>query len=252
MKTLLRPFLVIAICAAGSIASSTQIWEQKTLEDFEKGESSGISLGAEGKLQLSPPVDLVFETGDPYVWALARDSRGRVFVGGGNEGKVHLLKDGGPSVFFKAREIEIHALAVDSGDNLYVGSSPDGKVYRVAPDGTTSVFFEPKTKYIWALAFDRKGNLYVATGDKGELFKVDTKGHGTVVYKSGDKHVRALATYGDGVIADEVDRNERIDLLGIAAEHLHGVAHRGEIHHRRHSSEVLHQDARGTKGDLAF
>jgi hypothetical protein len=201
MKTLLRPLLVIAICAAGSIAGSTQIWEQKTLEDFEKGESSGISLGAEGKLQLSPPVDLVFETGDPYVWALARDSRGRVFVGGGNEGKVHLLKDGGPSVFFKAREIEIHALAVDSGDNLYVGSSPDGKVYRVAPDGTTSVFFEPKTKYIWALAFDRKGNLYVATGDKGELFKVDTQGHGTVVYKSGDKHVRALASYGDGVIA---------------------------------------------------
>ena len=54
------------------------------------------------------------------------------------------------------------------------------------------------------------------------------------------------------VIADEIDRNERIDLLGVAAKHLHGVAHGGEIDDRRHPGEVLHQDAGRAKGDLAF
>jgi len=54
------------------------------------------------------------------------------------------------------------------------------------------------------------------------------------------------------VIANEIDRNERIDFLRIAAEHLHGITHGGEVDDRRDASEVLHQHARGSKGDLAF
>lgn len=202
-------WIMIALfaCLAGAMAGSTQIWEQKTAEDFEKGETAGISITSQGRLELSPPFDPQFETGDPYVWALASDSRGRIFIAGGNEGKVHVYTPsssgkGNGSLFFHAKEIEVHALAVDSGDNLYVGSSPDGKVYRVTPDGVSSVFFEPKSKYIWSLTFDKTGNLYVGTGDKGELFKVDREGRGALVYKSGEKHIRTLAAYGeDGVVA---------------------------------------------------
>ena len=54
------------------------------------------------------------------------------------------------------------------------------------------------------------------------------------------------------MIDDEIDRHQRIDLLGVAAQRLHGVAHGGEIDHRRHAGEVLHQHARGAKGDLAL
>src|SRR5262249_25503078 len=206
MKTLLRSALVL-LTASAIAAASTQIWEQKTADDFEKGEASGVSITSDGRLQLAPPLDLAFDTGEIYAWALVRDSRGRIFVSGGNGGKVFVFAPsageatGAGSLFFKAAEMEAHALAVDSADNVYVGSSPDGKVYKVAPDGKSSVFFEPKTKYIWSLAFDRKGNLWVATGDRGELFRVDPQGKGTVVYKSGDKHIRTLAAAGDGVIA---------------------------------------------------
>jgi hypothetical protein len=210
-----KAFLVFVLGLASAAivaASSTQIWEQKSVEDFEKGEARGVSITAEGRLQLSPQLDLLHDTGDPYVWALARDSRGRVFVGGGNEGKVYSVNpkaSGGGSVFFKAPEIEVHALAVDARDHVYVGTSPDGKVYKVSPEGTSSVFFEPKTKYIWALAFDGKGNLYVATGDRGELFRVDPQGKGEVIYKSGDKHVRSLAAYReDSVVVGTEGRGQ--------------------------------------------
>ena len=40
-------------------------------------------------------------------------------------------------------------------------------------------------------------------------------------------------------------------LLRVAAERRHGVAHRGEVDHRRHAGEVLHQHARRAEGDLA-
>ena len=54
------------------------------------------------------------------------------------------------------------------------------------------------------------------------------------------------------VIDDEIDRHLRIDLLGIAAEMLHGVAHGGKIDHRRHAGKILHQHARRAECDLVF
>ena len=54
----------------------------------------------------------------------------------------------------------------------------------------------------------------------------------------------------DRVVDDEVDGDERVDLLRVAAERHHGVAHRREIDHRRHAGEVLHQHARGAERDL--
>ena len=53
-----------------------------------------------------------------------------------------------------------------------------------------------------------------------------------------------------GVVDDEVDGNQRIDLGGIAAQALHGVAHGGEVDDRRHAGEVLHQHASRAVGDL--
>ena len=52
------------------------------------------------------------------------------------------------------------------------------------------------------------------------------------------------------VVDDEVDGDERVDLLRVAAEALHAVAHGGEIDDRRHAGEVLHQDARRAEADL--
>jgi len=54
------------------------------------------------------------------------------------------------------------------------------------------------------------------------------------------------------VITNEIDRNERIDLLGVTPQRLHGIAHGREIDHRRHAGKVLHQHARRAKRDLAF
>jgi hypothetical protein len=52
------------------------------------------------------------------------------------------------------------------------------------------------------------------------------------------------------MVDHQVDRHQRVDLLGVAAELLHRVAHRREIDHRRHAGEVLHQDARAAEVDF--
>ena len=63
--------------------------------------------------------------------------------------------------------------------------------------------------------------------------------------------VRAERVDHHRMVDDEIDRSERIDLLRVAAERCHRVAHGGEIDHGGHAGEVLHQHARRAEGDLA-
>src|SRR5262245_43181422 len=46
------------------------------------------------------------------------------------------------------------------------------------------------------------------------------------------------------VIDHQIDRDERVDFLRIAARTLHSGSHGGQIDHARHASEVLQDDAR--------
>ncbi len=55
----------------------------------------------------------------------------------------------------------------------------------------------------------------------------------------------------DRVVDDQIDRHERIDLAGVAAELGDGVAHRGQIDHAGHAGEILQQHARRSILDLA-
>ena len=54
----------------------------------------------------------------------------------------------------------------------------------------------------------------------------------------------------DRMVDDEIDRHERVDLVGIAAELRHRVAHRGEIDDGGNAGEILHQHARRTERDF--
>ena len=65
-----------------------------------------------------------------------------------------------------------------------------------------------------------------------------------------ERLVVAEEVHDHGMIDHEIDRHQRIDLLGIAAELLHRVAHRGEIDHRRNAGEILHQHPRRTECDF--
>ncbi len=55
----------------------------------------------------------------------------------------------------------------------------------------------------------------------------------------------------DGVVDDQLGGLEGVELLGIAAEGLDGVAHGGEIDDGGDAGEVLHEDAGGHVGDFA-
>src|SRR5438067_2359880 len=61
---------------------------------------------------------------------------------------------------------------------------------------------------------------------------------------------RAVFVDLHGVVDDQLGGIQRVDALGVAAEAHDRIAHRGEIHHARHASEVLEDDARRSEDDL--
>jgi hypothetical protein len=195
MKTLI---LLLAASSALS-AGQTRTWTQGEAADFEKGILKNLSLRSDGRLSLAPLSRELFDTSSSYLWALARDSKGNLYAGGGTSAKLYRIPpDGKGKLLADLDALEIHAIAVDSRDRVYAATSPDGKIYRITGDGKPEVFYDPKAKYIWGLAFDAAGNLFAATGDRGELHRVTPDGKGSVFFKTDETHVRSLAIDAKG------------------------------------------------------
>jgi hypothetical protein len=193
--------LVILLAAAPPLpAAQPQFWRIEGAREFLEGDLEGLTVDSEGRVRLAPAQKALHNPETPFAWALARDAKGVLFAGTGNDGKVFRLEAGAASVFFDAPEMEVHALAFGPDGRLYVGSSPDGKVYVVDKAGKSDTFYDPTERYIWALAFDKAGNLIVATGSDGRLHRVDAKGKAAILLSSPETHLTALATDGAGHI----------------------------------------------------
>lgn len=180
-------------CAAAVFAGQTHVWSQGEFADFEKGNLKNLSLRSDGQLTLAPQSRELFDTKLAYLWALARDSKGNLYAGGGTGAKLYRIGgDGKGKMLADLDALEIHALAVDSKDRVYAGTSPDGKIWRITGNSKPEMFYDPKAKYIWSMAFDHKGDLFVATGDQGEIHRVTPDGKGKVFFKTDETHVRSM------------------------------------------------------------
>ncbi len=117
------------------------------------------------------------DTKPTYIWDLAFDAQGRMYVATGGPaaiyrvdlGRVDLKRPAAqPEKFFSSDEQHIRSLIFSKDGTLYAGSDGRGLVYRIAPDGKGFVLFEAPKQEIPALALDPEGNLYVAAlGEKG-------------------------------------------------------------------------------------
>ena len=186
--------LMVLTVAVPLEAVETTFWQVGSFDEFLQGTLTNVSLSKEGDLTLAPEAKVMFSPEEALATALARDSKGNLYVGTGHQGKVFRLgSDQKVTPFFTAQEPDIFAMAVGPDGSLFVGSSPSGKIYKVGADGKSSVFYTPKCKYIWALMFDAQGRLYVGTGDKGEILRVDPSGKGEVFFDSKQTHIMCLA-----------------------------------------------------------
>jgi hypothetical protein len=220
---------VAALCVAAA-AEGTRAWEQSKFEDLVKGTATGVAIRSSGGLELAPSFKLLYSTPSTYIWAIAADDSGVVYVATGSPARVYrVTAEGKATIIFEPQALQVQALKVAADGVIYAATAPDGKEYKIEhkpaatgaahssdskgsekdsakdpakpaldPSWSSSEYFAPGTKYIWDLALDKAGNLYVATGDHGEIFKVTPKGEHSLFFKSDETHIRVLAIDAQG------------------------------------------------------
>jgi hypothetical protein len=210
-----------------ALAEGTRAWEQSKFDELTKGTATGVAIRSAGGLSLAPTFKPLYATPSTYIWAIAADDSGNLYVAAGAPARVYRITPSGKAtIIFEPKELQVQALRAAPGGAIYAATAPDGKVYKLErksgasidparsesnraasdkekekdagkpiadPSWSSSVYFEPGTKYIWDLALDKAGNLFVATGDRGEIYRVTAKGEHTVFFKSDETHIRVLA-----------------------------------------------------------
>jgi len=111
---------------------------------------------------------IYFDPATKYIWDLAVDDSGNLYVATGDHGEIfRVTPKGEHSVFFTSDEAHIRVLALDAQGSLIAGSDGSGLVYRIATDGKAFVLYSAPKKEITALALDTAGNIYAAgVGEK--------------------------------------------------------------------------------------
>ena len=213
--------LSVFVLSSFAVAEGTLTWEQSKFEDLIKGTAHGIAFRSGGGLELAPAFKALATSPSTYIWSIASDAAGNIYVAAGAPARVYrITPDGKMTTIFEPQELQVQTLVVTKSGIVYAATAPDGKVYRIATtksssasearsakadatkasdaSSTTSswsaaVYFDPGAKYIWDLALDATGNLYVATGDHGEIYKVSANGQHSLFFKSDEVHIRVLA-----------------------------------------------------------
>ncbi len=115
--------------------------------------------------RLAPGAGTTAEVADPwyvagqrYVWDMVFDRDGRLYMGTGESGEIHVVEsDGSGRVFYDASDTHITALTVDLDNNLIAGSEENGYVYRISPEGEPFVLFDSPLQQITSLAVTERG-----------------------------------------------------------------------------------------------
>src|SRR5713101_4223788 len=105
--------------AALSYAGETKSWQQSDYSDFEKGTIKNLSLRSDGLVSLAPQFREVFDSSSAYLWAMADDSAGNLYAGGGPDAKLYRISPGGEKKTLATFDaLEVHAIAVDRKDQV--------------------------------------------------------------------------------------------------------------------------------------
>ncbi|MDE3197219.1 MAG: hypothetical protein KGN84_12795, partial [Acidobacteriota bacterium] len=106
----MKTFLVFVAGAALCLGGDTQFWSQSDFGDFSKGVRSHLAIRSDGRLSLAPKMSEIYDSSTPYLWALARDSKGNLYTAGGPGASVFRIPPGGkPEQVAQFDALEVHA-----------------------------------------------------------------------------------------------------------------------------------------------
>src|SRR6202167_4484706 len=119
-KTLVLEFVLffsILEFSPFALAEGTRTWEQSKFDELTKGTTNGVALRSEGGLELAPAFKALATTPSTYIWSIASDPAGNVYVAAGSPARVYrITPDGQSTTIFEPQELQVQALVVSKND----------------------------------------------------------------------------------------------------------------------------------------
>jgi hypothetical protein len=138
------------------------------------------------------------------VHALAIDSHDRVYAAVLPDAKIFRIEKGKPELFFDAKCKYIWSMAFDKTGNLFVATGDAGLIYKIAPDGSGAKFFDTEETHARSMIIDSEGNLIVGTEPSGLVLRVTPAGKGFVLFQTNKREVTAVAEHKGVIYASAV------------------------------------------------
>src|SRR5882762_6177037 len=115
-----------------AFAEGTRVWEQSKFEELTRGTATGVAIRSMGGLELAPTFKSLYATPSTYIWSIAADDAGDVYVASGAPARVYrITPDGKATIIFEPKELQVQALQTGPEGAIYAATAPDGKVYKL-------------------------------------------------------------------------------------------------------------------------
>jgi hypothetical protein len=226
-----------------AFAEGTRTWEQSKFDELTKGTATGVAIRSNGGLELAPTFKSLYATPSTYIWAIAADDAGNVYVAAGSPARVYrVTPDGKATIIFEPKELQVQALQTAAGGVIFAATAPDGKVYKLEhkPGGKAPADEKDKNK---DGDKDRDKDKDKKDKDKDEkdaaALVVDSSWSSSVYFEPGTKYIwdLALDKFGNLYVAT----GDHGEIYRVTAKGDHSLFFKSDETHIR----VLAFDAQG-------
>jgi hypothetical protein len=164
--------------------------------------------GFSGEGDTEPADAAFFDPGETYIWALARDTKGRLLIATGTEGRLYRVGgDGAGEVVYDGDDTHLRALLPLPGGAIAVGTAGEGLVQRLTPRGGELV---PRTLH----DDDDPEVVALAAGPDGTLWAAVAASEASLVDLSSQSRTRSSQGGGEGDGGDGGEGGEGEDGSG--------------------------------------
>ena len=189
-------------------STPAQIWSLATGADGTIWAGTGGD-GRLLRLRPGQPEETVFDASETNIFAVAVSGSRTYAASGPDGRVYLIDGAAAARPFFDPEEKYIWALAIDQTGQLWVGAGSPAVIYRVAADGTGTVIYKPPAAHVVVLARDAQGRLLAGTESPGRLYRLDASSRPFAMLDTGMTELRAIAVGSNGqVFAAAVARGD--------------------------------------------
>jgi sugar lactone lactonase YvrE len=114
-------------------------------------------------------VEKLADTGAQFVWGLAREAGGKLWIATGAPGRLlRLERDGEATRVFDAGDDPVRSLSIQPGGGVVLGTGGRGRILRVDREGRAFVVLDAEETEIVSVAVRADGTIYAAAAKSGK------------------------------------------------------------------------------------